>query len=34
MIEYLPPDYKLCRSVLIDFGKGCLQCFINYLWNI
>ena len=22
-IEYLPPDYKLCRSVLIDFGKAC-----------
>ena len=23
MIEYLPPDYKSCRSVLIDFGKAC-----------
>lgn len=23
MIEYLPPDYKSCRSVLIDFVKVC-----------
>ena len=23
IIEYLPPDYKSCRSVLIDFGKAC-----------
>lgn len=23
LIEYLPPDYKVCRSVLIDFGKAC-----------
>ena len=23
LIEYLPPDYKSCRSILIDFGKAC-----------
>ena len=23
IIEYLPPDHKSCRSVLIDFGKAC-----------
>lgn len=23
LVEYLPPDYKQCRSVLIDFGKAC-----------
>ena len=23
VIEYLPPDYKSCRSILIDFGKAC-----------
>ena len=23
LVEYLSPDYKQCRSVLIDFGKAC-----------
>ena len=23
LIEYLPPNYKVCRAVLIDFGKAC-----------
>ena len=31
VIEYLPPDFNSCRSVIVDFGKACLvSCAISY----